>query len=88
MAPVTVERFQPVLDRASLGLLNERLDSARLLLHDGDDWERGTPSSWLGPLLEDWRASRASLFQAQLDRLTHVRVRIDGTEIHAVHQVG
>lgn len=88
MPKATVERFRPVLDRVSLGLLDERLNSARLSSPAGDGWERGTPASWLAAVLEDWRAYDPSLLQDRLDGLAHVRVRVDGTEIHAVHQVG
>lgn len=83
-----VERFHPVLDRAHLELLGERLSTARLPSPAGDGWERGTPAAWLAGLLDDWRAYDPSALQHRLDGLIHVRARIDGTEIHALHQVG
>ncbi|MCL2394210.1 MAG: epoxide hydrolase [Acidimicrobiaceae bacterium] len=90
MAGVSVERLEPILDPASLDLLGERLRAARLsplpALARGEGWERGTPEDWLAALIEDWRAYDPSVFQRRLDSLTHVRVLIDGIEIHAVQQ--
>jgi pimeloyl-ACP methyl ester carboxylesterase len=88
VAAVEVEPFHPVLDPVCLELLAERLNSARQTSPGDDGWERGTPASWLAALLDDWRVYDSRSFQRRLDGLTHVRVAIDGTEIHALHESG
>jgi pimeloyl-ACP methyl ester carboxylesterase len=89
--PVVVEQAKPELDGRALAGLQTRLAAARLPAGRADDaesWERGSPGGWLARLIADWRAFDVAGFQAELDRLSHWRAVVDGTELHAVQVPG
>jgi pimeloyl-ACP methyl ester carboxylesterase len=77
-----------VLDSVAVEELAQRLRAARLPLERGGTWERGTPGSWLAELAADWQAFDPAALQAWLDKLTHLRVEVDGTAVHMVHAPG
>jgi pimeloyl-ACP methyl ester carboxylesterase len=76
------------LDEAELEDLAARLARARLPRSATSSWVRGTPTAWLAELIADWRAYDPARLQGTLDRLTHVKVTLDGTSVHAVHAPG
>lgn len=72
------------LDEAELDDLAVRLARTRLADSDTSGWERGTPSSWLAELVADWKAFDPVHLQATLDRLSHVKVNLNGLWVHAI----
>jgi pimeloyl-ACP methyl ester carboxylesterase len=85
---LAVEPIRALLDSDALEELRDRLDRRRLLLTDAEGWGQGVPSRWLAQLLADWRAFDIERFQAQLDKLTHLRANVEGQSVHLVHAPG
>jgi Epoxide hydrolase N terminus len=79
------EPVRVVLDRVALEDLSRRLRATRLAPDADGTWARGTPGDWLTELVADWQAFDPLDLQARLDRLTHLRVEVDGIAVHLVH---
>jgi pimeloyl-ACP methyl ester carboxylesterase len=86
--PAGPEPFRPTLDPEALDDLTRRLSAARLPALADSTWDRGVPGGWLADLVAGWRAFDAGRLQARLDRLTHLRVEVDGISVHLVHAPG
>jgi pimeloyl-ACP methyl ester carboxylesterase len=82
------EPVRVVLDSATLDDLTRRLRAARITPHPDGTWARGTPPGWLAELVADWLAFDPQALQARLDRLTHLRVEVNGVAVHLVHAPG
>ena len=76
------------LDAAELEGLAERLASSRLPRSQTATWVRGAPTPWLRELIAGWRGFDTASLQDTLDRLTHIKVNLNGLSIHAVHSPG
>jgi pimeloyl-ACP methyl ester carboxylesterase len=85
---LAVDPFRAAFGEGSMADLRERLARSRLALPEGDGWERGVPGRWLSALLADWQAFDVSRFQARMDKLTHLRAKLDGQLMHLVHMPG
>jgi pimeloyl-ACP methyl ester carboxylesterase len=86
--PLRAEPVRVVLDSTALEDLTRRLNAARITPDPGGTWARGTPPGWLAELVADWLAFDPQVLQARLDRLTHLRVEVDGVAVHLVHAPG
>ena len=75
---MTPEPFRPEFDPAEVEDLRQRLVATRLRLPEETGWERGTPSSWLLQLVEDWQKFDAEAFAAELLHLEHRMVVAGG----------
>jgi len=86
----SVPSFRVEIPQAKLDDLQRRLENVNWP-HDfeNEDWEYGTPLSYLRPLAEEWRDGfdwRAK--EAELNQRSHYRVEIDGLPIHFIHERG
>lgn len=82
--------FKIEVPDADLDDLRRRLEATRLPSEAGfENWEDGTPASWLSTLVSywrdgyDWRAQEAAL-----NRFTHLRGEVSGTTVHCIHERG
>jgi pimeloyl-ACP methyl ester carboxylesterase len=82
------EPFRPVLGRAAVNDLNERLRAARVRPGADGGWVRGMPGDWLATLIADWQAFDTDSMQDRLDRLTHLRAEVQGVAVHLIHAPG
>jgi len=68
--------------------LRQRLGGWRRAPDLGQDWERGTPATWIADLLDDWHQFDVDALQGQLDALTHYRAQVEDQHVHVVRVVG
>ncbi|HEY4268602.1 MAG TPA: epoxide hydrolase [Galbitalea sp.] len=80
--PFRVEVAQADLDDLRARLARTRLPQAA----PGDDWDYGTPNSYLSETVEHWRSAfdwRAQ--EARMNEFPHYLTEIDGQTVHFVH---
>ncbi|GAB10860.1 epoxide hydrolase [Gordonia araii NBRC 100433] len=66
--------------------LHDRLDRTRLPQPSpSDDWDAGTPNSYLREAVEAWRAFDWPAAEARINSVPHFTTEIDGQTIHFVH---
>jgi pimeloyl-ACP methyl ester carboxylesterase len=68
--------------------LRRRLSGWRRAPDLGQDWERGTPTTWITDLLDDWHQFDVAALQGRLDALTHYRAQVEDQHVHVVRVVG
>ena len=86
---IKVEPFTIAVDESVLTDLRDRI--ARTRWPDqmaGSGWEYGTDVEYLRVLLASWAELDWRRQEAELNRLGHYRVEIDGLQIHFVHERG
>jgi pimeloyl-ACP methyl ester carboxylesterase len=54
----------------------------------GGGWERGTPTTWMADLLDDWLQFDVDALQGRLDALTHYQAQVEDQHVHVVRVVG
>lgn len=87
---MTIERFQIQVSDEILNDLQYRINHIRWPDQlENADWERGTELNYLKSLVSywrdhyDWRAQ-----EAKLNRFSQFRCKIDGIDVHFVHERG
>jgi len=87
---MTVQPFTIEIPDATLDDLARRLAATRRIAGDGrEDWEAGTPPSYLRALLDHWSSAydwRAQ--EAELNCFSHFRASVGGTTVHFIHERG
>jgi len=82
-----IHRFVIDIPQADLDDLADRLARTRLPRPaPGDDWDYGTPNSYLAEMVELWRTAfdwRAQ--EARMNAFPHYRTEIDGQTVHFLH---
>ncbi|MGH3705310.1 MAG: epoxide hydrolase family protein [Agromyces sp.] len=79
--PFTIDVAQ-----ADLEDLEERLARTRLPQPaPADDWDTGTPNSYLREAVEAWRAFDWRATEARINAVPHFTTEIDGQPIHFIH---
>ncbi|MFC9561732.1 epoxide hydrolase family protein [Agromyces sp. NPDC056965] len=79
--PFTIDVAQ-----ADLEDLGERLARTRLPQPaPADDWDTGTPNSYLREAVEAWRAFDWRATEARINAVPHFTTEIDGQPIHFIH---
>ncbi|MFB6610480.1 epoxide hydrolase family protein [Agromyces sp. NPDC056379] len=79
--PFTIDVAQAELDD-----LMERLARTRLPQPaPADDWDTGTPNSYLREAVEAWRAFDWRATEARINAVPHFTTEIDGQPIHFIH---
>jgi epoxide hydrolase len=82
-----IRPFRIDVPQADLDDLNERLARTRLPRPaPTDDWEYGTPNSYLSETVDYWRTKFDwSAQQARMNVLPHYLTEIDGQNVHFIH---
>lgn len=84
---IDIRPFRVEVARAELDDLMERLARTRLPQPaPGDDWDSGTPNSYLREAIDAWRTSfdwRAE--EARINAVPHFMTEIDGQPVHFIH---
>ncbi|WP_406639999.1 epoxide hydrolase family protein [Amycolatopsis sp. WGS_07] len=81
LRPFTVE-----ITDAELADLHDRLARTRLPQPSPtDDWDAGTPNSYLRTALEAWRAFDWRAAEARINSVPHFTTEIDGQPFHFIH---
>ena len=70
-----VEDVPVDLDLGAIEDLQQRLSRWQRARDLGHDWERGTPTTWIAELLNDWHKFDVEVLQGRLDALTHYRAK-------------
>ena len=83
-----VEEVPVDLDLGAIEDLQQRLSRWQRARDLGHDWERGTPTTWIAELLNDWHKFDVEVLQGRLDALTHYRAEIEDQHVHVVRVVG
>lgn len=68
--------------------LRRRLSGWRRAPDLGQDWERGTPTTWIADLLDDWHQFDVDALQGRFDALTHYQAQVEDQHVHVVRVVG
>jgi pimeloyl-ACP methyl ester carboxylesterase len=87
-APEAVRPFRIHVDERVLADLRERLDRTRFpAAVEGTGWEMGVRPEYMKDLVEHWRL-RYDWREAEraLNRLDHFVTRVDGIDLHFIHQ--
>ncbi|HEY6800946.1 MAG TPA: epoxide hydrolase N-terminal domain-containing protein, partial [Agromyces sp.] len=84
---IDIRPFRVEVSQAEVDDLMERLARTRLPQPaPGDDWDSGTPNSYLREAIDAWRTSfdwRAE--EARINSVPHFMTEIDGQPIHFMH---
>ena len=84
---IDIRPFRIEVSQAELDDLMDRLARTRLPQPaPGDDWDSGTPNSYLREAIDAWRTSfdwRAE--EARINAVPHFMTEIDGQPIHFIH---
>src|SRR5438105_348815 len=84
-----LEPFHIAVQTSVLRDLATRLNATRLTAETADDWSAGTSPAYLRALVAywrdryDWRAQ-----EARLNAFAHYRGKVDGTQLHLIHERG
>jgi Epoxide hydrolase N terminus len=68
--------------------LHRRLSGWRRAPDLGPDWERGTPTTWMADLLDDWLQFDVDALQGRLDALTQSQAQVEDQYVYVVRVVG
>jgi len=86
MTTTTLRPFTVQITDAELADLHERLTRTRLPQPSpGDDWDAGTPNSYLRTALEAWRTFDWRAAEARINSFPHFTTEIDGQNFHFLH---
>jgi pimeloyl-ACP methyl ester carboxylesterase len=82
-----IRPFRVEIPQADIDDLNERLARTRLpQAAPGDDWDYGTPNSYLADAVAEWRSGFDWRTQeARMNEFPHYLTRIDGQTVHFIH---
>ena len=81
-----VRRFVIDIAQADLDDLAARLARTRLPRPaPGDDWDYGTPNSYLAEMVERWRTFDWRAEEARMNAFAHYLTDIDGQTVHFLH---
>ncbi|AWB94750.1 epoxide hydrolase [Agromyces badenianii] len=81
-----VRPFRIEVAQAEVDDLQERLARTRLPQPaPTDDWDAGTPNSYLREALDAWRAFDWRAAEARINAVPHFTTEIDGQPIHFIH---
>ena len=85
-APLSIRPFTVAVSAAEVADLQERLARTRLPQPSPtDDWDAGTPNSYLREAVEAWRSFDWAAAQDRINAVPHFATEIDGQTIHFIH---
>ncbi|WP_020663433.1 epoxide hydrolase family protein [Amycolatopsis benzoatilytica] len=85
-ASLTLRPFTVEITDAELADLHDRLARTRLPQPSPtDDWDAGTPNSYLRTAIEAWRAFDWRAAEARINSFPHFTTEIDGQNFHFIH---
>jgi pimeloyl-ACP methyl ester carboxylesterase len=85
-APLSTRPFTVSVSAAEVADLQDRLARTRLPQPSPtDDWDAGTPNSYLREAIEAWRSFDWAAAQDRINAVPHFTTEIDGQTIHFIH---
>jgi len=85
-APLSLRPFTVSVSDAELADLHERLSRTRFPQPaPTDDWDAGTPNSYLREAVDAWKAFDWRAAEARINSYPHFMTEIDGQPIHFIH---
>lgn len=85
-APLSIRPFSVSISAADVADLRDRLARTRLPQPSPtDDWDAGTPNSYLREALDAWRSFDWSAAEDRINAVPHFTTDIDGQTIHFIH---
>ncbi|WP_136057417.1 epoxide hydrolase family protein [Microbacterium sp. K24] len=85
-APLSIRPFTVSVSDAEVADLQDRLARTRLPQPSPtDDWDAGTPNSYLREAVEAWRSFDWAAAQDRINAVPHFTTEIDGQTIHFIH---
>ncbi len=85
-APLSIRPFTVSVSDAEVADLQDRLARTRLPQPSPtDDWDAGTPNSYLREAIEAWRSFDWAAAQDRINAVPHFTTEIDGQTIHFIH---
>lgn len=85
-APLSIRPFTVSVSDAEVADLQDRLARTRLPQPSPtDDWDAGTPNSYLREAIEAWRSFDWAAAQERINAVPHFTTEIDGQTIHFIH---
>ncbi|KJQ55237.1 epoxide hydrolase family protein [Microbacterium sp. SA39] len=85
-APLSIRPFTVSVSDAEIADLQDRLARTRLPQPSPtDDWDAGTPNSYLREATDAWRAFDWAAAQERINAVPHFTTEIDGQTIHFIH---
>ncbi|HKH08853.1 MAG TPA: epoxide hydrolase [Agromyces sp.] len=83
---IDIRPFRVEVAQAELDDLMDRLARTRLPQPaPGDDWDTGTPNSYLRDAVEQWRAFDWRAAEERINSFPHFVAEVDGQPIHFIH---
>ncbi|MEL5991681.1 epoxide hydrolase family protein [Microbacterium phosphatis] len=85
-ASLDIRPFTVSVSEAEVADLRDRLARTRLPQPSpSDDWDAGTPNSYLREAIEAWRAFDWAAAEARINAFPHFSTEIDGQTLHFMH---
>ena len=85
-ASLDIRPFTVSVSEAEVADLRDRLARTRLPQPSpSDDWDAGTPNSYLREAIEAWRAFDWATAEARINAFPHFSTEIDGQTLHFMH---
>jgi len=85
-APLSIRPFNVSVSDAEIADLQDRLARTRLPQPSPtDDWDAGTPNSYLREAIEAWRSFDWAAAQERINAVPNFTTEIDGQTIHFLH---
>jgi len=85
-ASLDIRPFTVSVSEAEVADLRDRLARTRLPQPSpSDDWDAGTPNSYLREAIEAWRAFDWATAEARINAFPHFSTEIDGQMLHFMH---